>query len=431
MSLVPPMQQPAGAAAAVSAPAGAGTASLPDINSETYPFGVVQQILDEAAYFNFYSTPDLSRCRPIPDPRNASTIIGFQVGETVCRFSITMSPPSVDRGFTSWAMLGEPVARFDHRWLFVPDDFAALPDREPPPVAFDPARHQRFVMLDSILLLGRGRDGFHGFGTGSTYPATVNGRKQLLAGAVGTILDGFGRFSGHEGTYTYCGSLSEKRGYMGNLLLRVVDPEATLFIKSDLQPLRPMADPEPAITYMIFRGQKRDHLQKTAYVFGPNGDVVGLDVNQQLRLMQIDCGSYGKEISSVAKIGPVIGEMNAKITFNLLHPGAPGTGTSPIPFKSYNTYQFLSREGKEVGVVEADGGEGRTFTLSLPRAPGQQALRFGGFGPIRKGTGAFEGIEGFMTDNSVVGIAPHALATLYVLRVHDPEGKYRTTDIIA
>jgi len=426
MSLVPAMQRSSAASTATAAAA----ASLPDINTETYPFEVVQGLLDQAAYFNFYSTPDLSRFRPIPDPRNSSGIVGFQIGETICRFSITMSPPSQERGFTSWTMVGEPVACFDHRWLFIPDNFAALPGQDPPMVSFDPARPQRFVMLDSKFLLGRGKDGFRGFGTGSTYPATVNGRKQVLVGAVGTILEGLGRFAGHEGTYTYCGSISDKRGFMGNLLLRVVDPEATLVIKSDLQPLQPMADPEPAITYMLFRGQKRDRTQKTDYIFGPNNDITGLNVHQQLRLMQIDCGNYGKEIASVARVGPVVGEMTAQITFNLLNPGAPGTGIAPIPFKSYNTYKFLDRGGGEVGVIEADGGEGRTFKLSLAGAPGQQALRFGGFGPIRKGTGAFQGIEGFMSDNSVVGIAPHALATLYVLRVHDPDSKYRTPSVI-
>ena len=60
-----------------------------------------------------------------------------------------------------------------------------------------------------------------------------------------------------------------------------------------------------------------------------------------------------------------------------------------------------------------------------------RALRFGGFGPIKKGTGWFQGIEGLMSDNSVVGIAPHALATLYVLRIHDPDGRYRTLSAIA
>ena len=62
--------------------------------------------------------------------------------------------------------------------------------------------------------------------------------------------------------------------------------------------------------------------------------------------------------------------------------------------------------------------------MTLAGAPGQAALRFGGFGPILNGKERFAGIEGFMTDNSVVGIAPHALSTFYILRISDPDAKY-------
>ena len=35
--------------------------SLPDINAETYPFEVVQHLLDQAAYFNMFSIPEVER----------------------------------------------------------------------------------------------------------------------------------------------------------------------------------------------------------------------------------------------------------------------------------------------------------------------------------------------------------------------------------
>ena len=127
----------------------------------------------------------------------------------------------------------------------------------------------------------------------------------------------------------------------------------------------------------------------------------------------------------MARAGRVIGSMRAEIRFDLFDPGAPGTALSPIPFASYNTFTFQDRDGGEIGSIVADGGEGRTFNLTLDGAPGQRALRFGGVGPLVRGTGAFEGIRGLMTDNSAVGVAPHALATTYVLRVADPDGRYR------
>jgi len=292
-------------------------------------------------------------------------------------------------------------------------------------MTLDMSRSQRFVMLDSRFSFGASEDGFLGFGTGMTFPSNTNGQRQLLVAAVGTIMEGSGRFGRHEGTYTYCGRITP-RGFQGNLLLRVMDHAGSLRTDAPLPAIQEIRNPEPGITYLLFRGQKRDRTQKTEYIFSADGSITGLHVTQQLRDLQLESTSLrGSQVRTQAQLGPVIGSMTAQITFNLLNPGAPGTASSPIPFKSYNKYTFFDREGKEIGTIEADGGEGRTFNLSLASAPGQRALRFGGFGPIVKGTGWFHDIQGLMTDNSVVGIAPHALATFYVLRIHDPEGRFR------
>jgi hypothetical protein len=243
--------------------------------------------------------------------------------------------------------------------------------------------------------------------------------------AVGTLLSGSGRFRGLEGTDTYCGTLDLDAGFRGSLLIRAVDPRQALRADRHLPP--PSGGPpiEPGVSHLVFRGQKRDKHQETAYSFGPGGKVVGLDVHQNLHAAEIDCavGCGGPEC--VAGLGSVIGSMTARIRFDLFDPGAPGTALSPIPFASYNTFTFRDGDGREIGSIVADGGEGRTFNLPLEGAPGQRALRFGGVGPIVQGTGAFEGIPGLISDNSAVGVSPHALATTYVLRVAYPEGRYR------
>ncbi|HXA85853.1 MAG TPA: hypothetical protein VNZ47_12300 [Candidatus Dormibacteraeota bacterium] len=424
MTLVPsPAESASRAPAATQAPA----SSLPDINSETYPFEVVQRLLDEAAYFNLFSVPQPEAGCGLPHPTTSGNVVGFRIAENLRRFRVSLQPPSGSGDLRATDDTGDIVARFEHRWMLIPDGFAALPGQEPPPVCLDESRSQRFVMLDGRCVFGQGEDGFAGFGTGTTYPTVVNGQRQLLAAAVGNIMEGFGRFKGHDGTYVYCGSLSAQGGFTGSLLLRAMDHEGTLRTDSSFPGIEKIARPEPGITYIVFRGQKRDRNQKTEYIMGPGGDITGLNVAQQLRAMDVDCGWGGgrHDVRASAQVGPVIGSMRAQITFNLLNPGAPGTRVSPIPFKSYNTYTFFDRREREIGTIEANGGEGRTFNLTLAGAPGQRALRFGGFGPIVKGTGYFRGIEGLMTDNSVVGIAPHALATFYVLRIHDPEGRFR------
>jgi hypothetical protein len=404
----------------------AAPTALPDINAETYPFDTVQHLLDEAAYLNLFSVPDSRQTNPAIRDGSNEGIIGLGIVEKLHRFEISLRPPSPETGVRASNTIGEMLGRFEHRWMIIPDEFDALPGREPPPTLFNSARSQRFVMLDSRCVFDNG-DGFRGFGTGTTYPASATGEHKLLAAAVGSILEGFGKFKGHEGTYTYCGSLSEFGGFTGSLLCRIMDAEGDLRTETSLPAFELWPNPEPDITYLMLRGQKQDKNQKTTYIFGPDGQVTGLNVNQQLRQVHIDTASRGRSgLRSVLDVGPVIGKMHADITFDFLHPGTPGTALSPIPFKSYNEYSLSDSNGRSVGSIVADGKEGRTFALKLAGAPAQAALRFGGFGPIISATGHFQNVEGLMTDNSVVGISPHALATLYVLRLYDPKAKYRT-----
>lgn len=404
----------------------AASSSLPDINAETYPFETVQRLLDQAAYFNLYSLPEQKISNIEIRPHSSGEIIGFNIREQLHRFVITMHVPNDSAGVRATNQIGERLGRFTARWLIIPDGFTARPAVEPPLTAFDPHRSQRFVMLNGTCRFGDGKDGFNGFGTGRTYPIIENGQRKLLVAAVGNITSGFGKFAGCEGTYTYCGSFTSERGFVGSLVCRVMDSEGILHDEKSLPNLE--ADParEQGVTYLLFRGQKKDRSQKTTYRFGSSGEVTGLNVNQQLRQFHLDASAYGHGgLRSVANLGPVIGAMKAAIIFNLLNPGAPGTSESPIPFQSYNEFGFFDRRGESIGSIIADGGEGRTFNMKLKGAPGQSALRFGGFGPVVEGTDWFAGIQGMMSDNSVVGVAPHAISTLYVLRINDPDGKYR------
>jgi hypothetical protein len=416
-------QQVTGSASAPPASGG-----IPDINAETYPFDYVEQLLNQAAFFNLFSMPDRSGASiGINLGEHAGSAFGFHVLETLHRFDIAMHAPT-STGLQGTEVMGEPVGRCGSRWMMVPHDFEWRPGGpEPPPTRFDPSQSQRFVMLDGVCEFGRAGDGFHGYGSGLTYPIPGSETSKVHVASIGTIISGFGKFSQHEGTYVYCGTLSVDQGFSGSLLIRVMDPAGELRTDGSLPELEPWAFPEEGISYLLLRGQKRDKYEKTAYSFGPDGQVNGLDVSQQVRLFHVDCtAGRHRGIRTTYEIGSVIGAMTAKIRFNLFNPGAPGTNEAPIPFASYNNYTFFDREGRAIGGFDADGSEGRTFTMTLTGAPGQQALRFGGVGPLLKGTGVFRGIRGLMTDNSVVGVFPHALATSYILRVLDPEGKYRT-----
>jgi hypothetical protein len=392
-----------------------GPKKLPDLNRETYPFDQVLDWLNEAAFFNCYSMQDRSGFTAIYGSNNR--VIGFQLVENLHRFHIAFRPSSADRFPNISNTVGEAQGSFVQRWMFIPDDFYALPNSQIPETTFDPTRSQRFVMLDGRCSFDRGNDGFYGFGTGLTYPSATDNSGELVIASVGNIMKGFGSMSGAIGTYTHCGDFSPDGGFRGNLLCRVLDPQGRFRASGKLDPVTSQR-PEfiPDAKYIVIHGKKRDRSVKTNYSFDENGEVNGLDVRQELHALELNFNAH-HTLQSSASIGPLIGDMSARVQFNILDPGAPGTSLSPIPFQSVNQFRITDSRGQTIGGFSVGDGEGRTFNLELPQAPGQRALRFGVFAPITQGYGVFKGVRGMLTDNSVVAVEPHAVSTCYVLRI--------------
>lgn len=403
---------------------GAGTpsSSPPKPDAAAYPPEVLQRLVDQAASFNVFSSPCADAARAAIRLRGVNgDVIGFRVNEDLHRFSVSVQPPTAADGLKAANAVGEKYGTFSHRWMLAPDDFVASPGLEPPPTLLDPSRSQRFVMLDSVCTFGGGKDGFRGFGAGKTFPSTTDGEPSVLAAAVGTILEGFGAFANHsQGTYVHCGSLSPQQGFTGNLLLRVMDSQGTLRYAGSLPPMRSQPWPEPGITYVVFRGQAVASDPVTQRV-GPDGQFRGLNVVQGLRLVSLSSGLRGDgSPRSMTRVGQIIGRITAHVEFNPAAPG--GTALNPIPFTTVDDFNFTDGEGHDIGSFTADTSEGRVFNIAVS---GQAGIRFGGVGQILNGTGAFQDMRGLMTDNSVVIFTPHVSASLYVLRLHDPEGRFR------
>ena len=301
----------------------------------------------------------------------------------------------------------------------MPDGAVPRWDRDPQPTPFDNSRSQRFVMLDTVCTFANGEDGFRGMGTGLTLPFQANGRPELLAVGVGTIREGFGRFRGREeGTYVYCGQMSPQTGFTGNVLLRL-----SIVRRRSTPPMcchrsRRASLDERDVTYLVFRGQAVPSDSVTPRV-GADGRPTGLIVEQGLRLLKLDAVGQGKPRATTS-VGPMIGRITANVTFNPMAPG--GSVQEPIPFTAFDEFIFHDAEsGQRVGSFTADSIEGRVFrTMVL----GQPSIRFGGVGRIHEGTGVFESIQGLMTDNSVVMFEPHVSASVYMLRVFDPAGRF-------
>lgn len=399
--------------------AGAGTSS--------YSADLLQRLVDQAAYFNLHSTPGVSESQVAIRGTGGKEILGVRVVESLRRFSVRTYAPTQHQPFRATNTIGEIAGNFTHRWMFIPDDYSAQPGSPIPPTALDASRSQRFVMLDGVCRFGNGADGFRGFGTGRTYPAQEHGRLQLLVTAIGTLFEGFGKFKGHdECTYVYCGKLDVERGFTGSLMIRAMDPRGTLRTTRTIPALRPAREyePEPDTTYLLLRGQAAA-TDIVAPRVDQNGQFLGLKVEQGVTMITVDASYRARRgPQSVANLGPLVGKLSADIVFNPTAPG--GTLRDPIPFTTTDLLTFSDHAGQPIGSFVADLVDGRVFNLEIPPGSGQKAIRFGGTGPLQDGTGVFAGIEGLMTDNSVVMFTPHVSASVYVLRVHDPDGRYRS-----
>jgi len=405
---------------------GAPAGQLPDLNAGPYRFEVVQALVDRAAVFSFYSLPEGSAGPAGSSGRRAAqgSCTGFRVDESLHGFQIAVRCPASDRVRAANAA-GPAVARFRSRWTFIPESHRALPGLPVPAIPFDPSRPQRFVMQEGELRFLDGGDGFRGFGTGGTFPP-ADGTGGVPVAAVGNLMEGWGRFAGLAATYTYCGTIDPERGFRGHLLLRAMDPRGRLTSGSAPVALSSPSDPEPRTTYLLVRGQKRGPDDPTEYDLTPDGGVRGFHLGQDLCSVELGIVNTSEAPTAALHVGGRLGTMTSRVRLNILDPGAPGTGRSPVPFGSRNVYRFVDGAGNELGSVTAEGGEGRSFNASLPDAPGQQALRFGAFQRLTEGTGCFRGMRGWLTDNSVVGVSPHVTSTLYVMRLDDPGRSLRS-----
>ena len=380
---------------------------------------VVQNIIDQAGHFNMLvRTGDGKDAGGITE--SPGRLMGFRHDHAIHPLRIASHAPTLAEPLRARNVAGDAVGRLTDRWIFMSSKSAPRPGQELQGIPYNPVQLQRFAMLDQKFAFGDGRDGFHGFGTGQTMPAGSAG-SSVIATAVGTITKGFGRFAGHEeGTYVCCGTFDPFAGFAGNVMLRVVDSQKTLHRSRGISELRGKPVAEHGITYVVFRGQAvpTDAVKPN---IGADGKPAGLIVEQGLRMIEMDFTLRGpRSLDSAVQIGARFGNITAKVTFDVNAPG--GTVSDPIPFTSYDEFVITDESGNNVGGFTANTTDGRVFKTRIGGK--QDGIRFGGTGKILGGTGVFEGISGTMTDNSVVCFVPHVSASIYLLRVEDPLGKF-------
>jgi hypothetical protein len=393
----------------------------PGESPETYQIGPVTRLLKSAAFLPIFSIHDPSKINtPLPSPRSPDRIIGILVNEQLHRFEYGDALPEEKEGLTATNRFGEPLASVHIRWMVIPDDFVAAPGLTPPPTELDPTRSQRFTMLDGQLTFNDpDQSGIHGFGAGQTFPVMVAGQPQLRIGAVVNVLDAFGKLSGLQGLIVVNGYIQPPQSLFLNFVARFMDPRGRLRARSPISPLQVKANPDPGTTFLVFEGEL-DPARPVTLNRGPDGRITGSNVHERLRLVDPTFDlSTAEGLRGRTEEGPVVGRLQATTLFD------PTSPLNPIPFQTRDgLLTFYDRGGGEIGTLRANLVEGRAFPTSIEYAP-MPVFRVGGFGPFIEGTGQFRGVIGMLSLNAVISVFPRTLSMLYVLRISDPDGRFR------
>jgi hypothetical protein len=431
----------------------------PGVDPTTYKLKEVEYLFDQSAFFNMFATsipnqPDTPVSRPgSTAPR---LLGGIGVSTPLQRFYIDVVTASkqpearlvvsggaqrlyIDAVTASHGMASQGIglranntaghtpAHMTFRWVLMPDDFYAAPDRVPPPTPLDMQRSQRFTMLDGTFKFDEeGQHCFHGFGTGRTFPVVIGGEPRLYLGAIGNIMKGCGVFAGAEGAYVINGYVTAPDSLYMQILLRVVNPRSELLSASELSSLEPMPEPAPDSTYMTLLGVA-DPDNPLQQHFAPNGQLQGATVHELMRIVHLDFdhGISGTKLRTSKTVGPIVAKLRTELSFNPFDPRTPGTALAPIPWGTRDTtITFLDGQGKTTGTLEANIVEGWGFLTQLAGAP-MPVFRLLGFGPFVKSTGQLAGVEGMFSVNAFISVLPGAFSNLYVFRFVDPDRRFR------
>jgi len=344
-------------------------------------------------------------------------MIGVEVHEELHRFDIDGQIPGVNHGVRAANRVGEHIAAVTMRWMIAPDDFQPAIDKVPPPTALDMTRSQKFVMLGGRMTFrDAAHSGLRGFGSGRTFPAVVNGKPQLRIAALVNVLEGFGRLENLSGTIVVNGYVQPPKGLFINFVARFIDPTGRLRSRTALNPIQPIPEPDPSTTFLAFIGEP-DQADAPTPAARPNSNVIGTQMVQRLRLVHtgFDLGAGdgpGDGLRTSVEEGPVVGSVSATLWLD-------PTDTAPISpvTSSDGVFTFTDAAGQTIGVLRANIVEGKIFKDEVN---GRSGSRLAGLGPLIGGTGVFDGAVGMMTVNAGVGVS-----SLYVIRISDPDGRYR------
>lgn len=351
-----------------------------------FNIGPVTALLEQAGYFPLLLIA--------PSRRRADA---FEVEHELRRFE--MSTEEERSRIVGRNRVGGPAAVARFRWRF--------------------AEEGRIEVFDWELRFAGGVSGFRASGTGRILPGSGAAPPGMGMAFVLDILEGYGEFAGLAGTVVASGSLSPHGALELGLVVRIMDPAGGLLTEAPLAPMPPWAGPERGVTWLTFLGQIDPENPVTLRISLTQG-ILGSNVFELLRVANLDFATDpAGRLRSRATRRDLAGSVSARLDFDPL---------SLEPVTQIRTrcgiFEFHDRAGRSLGTVVSDMIDGQSFRTRLEDML-LPVFRFGGFGPIQGGTGEFAGARGIMSMNSVISVQPRTLSNLYILRLDDPDGRYR------
>src|SRR2546425_773619 len=402
-------------------------------NSATCGLEEMTELLKRAAYLPLFSMPNPEKpdvplspipvlTELVPALRNY-ILIGMRVFEAPHRLEVKALQPTPETGLAAFHEVGEQIARIDVHFAITPNDFEAGPGIVPPATLFLPFLSQRFSFPQGqFLFLDQQQSGFKGFGAGRTFPIRINGQTHIRIGGIIEILEGIGKFNGLQGTVVVNGEIRPPNELALFMMPRIMDPNGMLKAETAVEPLQRVPDPDPTTAFFFFLAEP-DPAQPITINRAGDGRILSVNLYERLRLVQI-----GFDISTSADIrsrmieGQFIGSHRSTLFFN------PEAWTEVTPLYSSNdVFTFSDKDGRTIGSLHANLIEGRAIRTILSRAR-HPVFRIGAAGPFIEGTGQFVNAIGVASVNGVLSLNPNTLSSLYMLRVIDVDGRFRTAN---
>lgn len=380
----------------------------------------VLAVLRKAAYFSIFSVPDPEQLsQGVPLIPFGNLLYKISIIESPRRHQITVGPPSPSCGFLT-KMIGseQRIARQKLTLEVMPNNFEAGLGRTPPPTLLLPFLSQRFYMSQGEFdFLDPESSGFRAHAVGRFFPATSSGRIYLRIGSIVEILKYLGRLQGLIGNLVVNGYTTPPQIFANNFIIRFIDTAGKLSTDQPIPPVvNPSANPEPDIGFIPLMTEL--HPDHPIVVTPAEGKKKRFRLVEVVRLVD-SAFDINPTLRSRTVPREVVGERTTTLVFD------PDDPNDIIPLYSMDSEFRFFAGGRPIGSVKVDLFEGRLFRTRLPELA-QPFFRITGYGPFIAGTGQFEQTVGMVSINGALNLDPGALTAMYMLRMADPLGRFRS-----